>query len=37
MESQYMVLPGHHHFSISRAIAEPEGKLFRAMRRLLRS
>jgi arylformamidase len=37
MESEYMLLPGHHHFSISRAIAEPEGKLFRAMRRLLRS
>jgi arylformamidase len=36
MESEYMVLPGHHHFSISRAIAEPEGMLFRAMRRLLR-
>jgi arylformamidase len=37
MESQYMVLPGHHHFSISRCIAEPEGTLFRAMRQLLRS
>ena len=37
MESEYMVLPGHHHFSISRCIAEPEGRLFRAMRRLLQS
>jgi arylformamidase len=37
MESEYMVLPGHHHFSISRAIAEPEGMLFRAMRRRLQS
>jgi arylformamidase len=37
MESDYMVLPGHHHFSISRAIAEREGILFRAMRRLLGS
>ena len=37
MESEYMVLPGHHHFSISRCIAEPEGTLFRAMRRLLQS
>ena len=37
MESEYMVLPGHHHFSISRCIAEPEGMLFRAMRRLLQS
>jgi arylformamidase len=35
MESEYMELPGHHHFSISRAIAEPEGTLFRAMRRLI--
>jgi len=37
MESEYMVLPGHHHFSISRCIAEPEGRLFRAMRTLLQS
>jgi arylformamidase len=37
LESDYMVLSGHHHFSISRAIAEPEGTLFRAMRRLLQS
>jgi arylformamidase len=37
MESKYMVLPGHHHFSISRCIAEPEGTLFRAMRQLLKS
>jgi arylformamidase len=37
MESEYMVLPGHHHFSISRCIAEPEDRLFRAMRRLLGS
>ena len=37
MESEYMVLPGHHHFSISRCIAEPEGTLFSAMRRLLGS
>jgi arylformamidase len=37
MESQFMVLPGHHHFSISRCIAEPEGTLFRAMRQLLES
>jgi arylformamidase len=37
VESEYMVLPGHHHFSISRCIAEPEGTLFRAMRRLLGS
>ncbi len=37
MESEYMVLPGHHHFSISRCIAEPEGTLFGAMRRLLES
>jgi arylformamidase len=37
VESEYMVLPGHHHFSISRCIAEPEGRLFRAMRRLLGS
>jgi arylformamidase len=36
-ESEYMLLPGHHHFSISRAIAEPEGALFRAMRRVLGS
>jgi len=35
MESEYLVLPGHHHFSISRAIAEPEGMLFRAMRKLI--
>jgi arylformamidase len=35
VESEYMVLPGHHHFSISRCIAEPEGTLFHAMRRLL--
>jgi arylformamidase len=37
MESEYMVLPGHHHFSITRCMAEPEGPLFRAMRRLLQS
>lgn len=37
MESEYMVLPGHHHFSISRCLAEPEGTLFRAMKRLLAS
>ena len=37
LESEYMVLPGHHHFSISRCLAEPEGMLFRAMRRLLGS
>jgi arylformamidase len=37
MKSEYMVLPGHHHFSISRAIAEPEGMLFGAMRRVLGS
>jgi arylformamidase len=37
MECEYMVLPGHHHFSISRCLAEPEGKLFLAMRRLLGS
>src|SRR4051812_160250 len=37
MKSEYMVLPDHHHFSISRCIAEPDGTLFRAMRRLLGS
>lgn len=37
MKSEYMLLPGHHHFSISRCIAEPEGTLFGAMRRLLAS
>jgi arylformamidase len=35
LESEFMVLPGHHHFSITRALAEPENPLFRFMRRLL--
>jgi arylformamidase len=35
LESEFMVTPGHHHFSITRAMAEPETPLFRAMLRLL--
>jgi arylformamidase len=35
LESEFMVLPGHHHFSITRAMAEPDSPLFRAMLRLL--
>lgn len=35
LESEFMVLPGHHHFSITRALAEPESPLFRSMLRLL--
>ncbi|MDQ7250904.1 alpha/beta hydrolase [Dongia sedimenti] len=37
MEAEFMLLPGHHHFSISRCLAEPDGRLFGAMRRLLAS
>jgi arylformamidase len=37
MDSEYVVLPGHHHFSITRCMAEPESLLFGAMRRLLAS
>jgi arylformamidase len=35
LESEFMVLPGHHHFSITRALAEPDSPLFRSMLRLL--
>lgn len=35
LESEFMVVPGHHHFSITRALAEPDHPLFRSMRRLL--
>ena len=37
MESEYMVLPDQHHFSITRCLAETEGMLFRAIRRLIGS
>jgi arylformamidase len=35
LESEFMVLPGHHHFSVTRALAEPDSPLFRSMLRLL--
>jgi arylformamidase len=35
LESEFMVLPGHHHFSVTRALAEPDNPLFRSMLRLL--
>jgi arylformamidase len=35
LESEFMVLPGHHHFSITRAMAEPDSPLFRSMLRLI--
>lgn len=35
LQSEFMVLPGHHHFSITRALAEPDNPLFRSMLRLL--
>ncbi len=35
LESEFMIVPGHHHFSITRALAEPDSPLFRAMLRLV--
>ncbi len=35
LESAFMILPGHHHFSVTRALAEPDNPLFRATLRLL--
>jgi arylformamidase len=35
LETEFMILPGHHHFSITRALAEPKSPLFRSMLRLL--
>jgi arylformamidase len=35
LESEFMVLPGHHHFSVTRALAEPDSPLFRSMLRLI--
>ena len=36
-ESDLMILPGHHHFSINRCLADPKHALFRATFRLLQS
>jgi arylformamidase len=36
VESALMIVPGHHHFSITRCLAEPEHPLFRATVDLLR-
>ena len=36
MESEFMIIPGHHHFSITRCLAEPESPLFRSVVRLLK-
>ena len=35
LESEFMVVPGHHHFSITRDLADPDAPLFRSMLRLL--
>lgn len=35
LESEFMIVPRHHHFSITRALAEPDSPLFRSMLRLL--
>jgi arylformamidase len=37
MESEFMIVPGHHHFSITRCLAELDSPLFRATLRLLQS
>jgi arylformamidase len=37
MESEMMIVPGHHHFSITRSLANPEDPLFRGTLRLLQS
>ncbi|HVZ01598.1 MAG TPA: alpha/beta hydrolase [Dongiaceae bacterium] len=35
LESEFMVLPGHHHFSITRALAEPDNPLFHSVLRMI--
>jgi len=36
METEFMIIPGHHHFSITRCLAEPDSPLFRSVVRLLK-
>jgi arylformamidase len=36
LDTEFMILPGHHHFSITRALAEPDSPLFHALQRLLK-
>jgi arylformamidase len=37
LEGEFMILPGHHHFSITRTLADPTSPLFNSMLGLLQS